>query len=180
MSGIGMYYDFRIRIPLNLYRIRYQTHILPSTLIFILIRILGIQFIDIQVLCICSIYSKSPSAMLIMTNRDPRDFWFSTSDHIPARSYKVGHVSKRRSRLSSMWIICHNRISRFGTRTIYHPIITTYIADFIFEPFIIVSKICVSQITIGFQSILMTCDYILRLKYDRFSICMIWSYYIIF
>src|ERR1051326_976806 len=95
----------------------------PPALIFVLVRVLRIEFLDVQVLSIGDCIGDTPGDMLVVSYDYTRSARETGSNDINISSYQVTLVPDRWSGLSQMWIVAQNRRTCGGHSAIDNPIV---------------------------------------------------------
>ena len=125
MSGVAQRHE-AVLLPLHLDAFLDQRHVLPVGLVLVLVGVFGIEFVEVNVLCIALEDCQSPGAMLVVADGHPWDYRFAPSDHIPSGGLQMDHVAQRRERNAAVWVVGKNWKSALGARSADDPIVAPF------------------------------------------------------
>ena len=113
-------------MALHLYAFLDQGHVLPLGLVLVLVGVFGIEFVEVDVLCIALEDRQSPGTMLVVANRHSWDYRLTPSDHIPSWGLQMDHVAQRRECYAAVWVVGKNWKSALGARSADDPIVAPF------------------------------------------------------
>src|SRR5258708_35356601 len=97
--------------PSGLDRLTHNLGLFPRALVFILPWILGIEFLNIEILYIRNSVGNPPRDMLIVANNYAGSAWEAYTNHINIARQQVTLIPDRRRSLTKMGIITEDRKS---------------------------------------------------------------------
>ena len=112
---------------LHIDRLLDNAHLLPLTLVAILVGIVWIGFIDIEIFTVGGKYGEAPGTVLIVANGNTRNLWFATTENVPAGAYQMRPVAQRWHGLRAVRIIDHHRPAILGQISTDDPVVAANI-----------------------------------------------------
>jgi hypothetical protein len=114
---------FGLRAAAHLNRLPLDLHRLPLITSFVLPRIAGLGFFDIQISLVSANNRESPGDALIVTDGNAGQCRFAAADGIPAGSVQVHEIAEGRQGDRAVRVVGQERLARCRERSIDHPII---------------------------------------------------------
>src|SRR5450755_3835013 len=105
MAGDSYLFNNRVFQATNLDLFLYHLGLFPLALVFVLVRILGVKFLDIEVLRIGNRVGDAPGDVLVMSDDDAGSAWEADADDVDVSRDEVAFIPDRGCRLTEVGIV---------------------------------------------------------------------------
>jgi hypothetical protein len=110
-------------LALDLVRFMDDAHRLPAALIAVLVRIGGVQFVDVEVFLIDVEDRETEGDGAVMADRDARQGGLAGADHREARRIEADDVAQRRHAVLAVRVVGQDRPPCRGARRRHDPVV---------------------------------------------------------
>ena len=127
VAGVFQFDGGRL-LAFNRDRVGADAHRFPVPLIAILVWIRWIRVVDVEVLGVLSEDRQPPGAVLVVPDRDARQYRLAAADDVPTRRHQVHPVAQRRRRNHAMRIVGQDGSRADRARSGHHPVVRADVA----------------------------------------------------